>query len=577
MGGFTQPEPVLRARRHAGRTWPRPGAVPARRAASQGFIAMVMLVLLTLILGSLAIVARTSSGRVASAAQGRNREARDVAEAGLTEIISELNKEPNRKLLVSGVALASWSQGTADLSNPLVNPCTRYNSSGGAGTITTPTAKAIALKNGWTNLVSGDGSRSYRLVSVSYSNAARTQALSAPPSSEVTSGQVKTLLRLTVEGRVSNASGNALSTSRVVKEFEVVPKCCKRSFGRNSFAATLYGEDNRFCYSGGGLTNINDAVAAVVGGLNGGTVNSSNNVLSIFDNSTPPQPVTRVLCRSDVPNPPGPNAACLARTMTLGRISVVPSLFNVPVPPWPGGNLSFANLQASDKNGLYVRVNATSLAVEMCNLNNNNLSSCAPLSSCARINGVANYVNGHYCRVSEIKADKGNVIFDTSNGPISLYMDSPASPASSGSSYISYQGNGVVQQVRCAAGTMGVCSSVATIAEGERLSLYAYGAGSMSLNGADAAVTMNVFAPNASFTIKGGGSAPYNFIGRLWLNNIYANGSTVMQVMESAPAQLVAQGSCSAQGCPGIGPGTSSSGTPEVDWVARSVTYSSAF
>ncbi len=573
MGWFTQPETLLR-RRSRRRMNAGPGLRRRGTTGSQGFIAMVMLVLLTLILGSLAVVARTSSGRMASAAQGRNREARDVAEAGLTEIISELNKEQNRKLLVSGVALANWSQGSADLDNPLVNPCTRYNSTGGAGTITTPTARAIALKNGWTDLVTGDSRRSYRLVSVSYSNADRTQTLATPLPVEVTSGQVKTLMRLTVEGRVADASGNVVSNSRVVKEFEVVPKCCKRSFGRNSFAATNFGEDNRFCYSGGGLTSISEAVAAVVGGLNGGTVNSSNNVLSIYDNSSPPQLVTRVLCRSDVPNPPGPNANCLARTMTLGRISVVPSLFNVPVPPWPGGNLSFTNLEASDNNGLYIRVNPTSNVVERCP--GNSLNSCTPLAACTRITGLSNYVSGHYCRISEIKADKGDVVFDTTNGPISLYMDSPESPKSGGN-YISYQGNGAVKQVRCAAGFSGLCSTVATIAEGERLSLYAYGTGSMSLNGADQAVTMNVFAPKASFTIRGGGSAPYNFIGRLWLNNIYANGSTVMQVLESAPAQLVAQGTCSAQGCPGIGTGTSSSGTPEVDWVARGVTYSSAF
>lgn len=581
MGGFMQPGRVASAPRRFARgmqACPQPW-FRARHAGCHGFIAMVMLVLMTLILGSLAIVARSSSGRLASAAQGRNREARDVVEAGITEITSELNKEPNRKLLVSGVGLASWSQGTADLSNPLVNSCTRYSSSGSAGTITTPTAKAVAFKNGWTNLVAGDSSRSFRLVSVSYSNAARTQALSSPPSAEVTTGQVKTLLRLTVEGRVSDAAGNVISTSRVVKEFEVVPKCCKRSFGRNSFAATVYGEDNRFCYSGGGLTNITDAVAAVVGGLSGGTIGSSNNQLSIYDNSTPPQPVTRVLCRSDVPNPPGPNSACIAQTMSLGKISVVPSLFNVSVPAWPGtSSASFTNLQASDKNGLYVRVNATNNTVEKCNLNNNNLSSCTSMApSCEWVNGVTGYVNGYYCRISEIKADRGNVIIDTSNGPITIYMDSPASPTSSGNNYVSYQGNGLIQQVRCNAGSTGICSTVATISDGERLTVYAYGAGAMSLNGADAAVTMNIFAPNASFTIRGGGSAPYNFIGRLWLNNIYANGSTVMQVMESAPAQLVAQGVCTIQGCPGIGSGGNSSGTPEVDWVARSVTYSSAF
>lgn len=572
MGGFTQPGPALRLRRRgiggSGRL-----RLLSRRTASQGFIAMVMLVLLTLILGSLAMVARTSSGRMVSSAQGRNREARDVAEAGLTDIISELNKEPNRKLLVAGVDLASWSQGSADLNNPLVNPCTRYNSSGGAGTITTPTSRAVAFKNGWTNLVAGDNTRSYRLVSVTTTNTSRA-TLASPPPVSVTSGQEKTLLRLTVEGRVSNAAGTSISSTRVVKEFEVVPKCCKRSFGRNSFAATNFGEDNRFCYSGGGVTNVTDAVAAVVGGLNGGTVSSSNNTLSIYDSSTPPQPVTRVLCRSDVPSPGTPNPACLARTMTLGRISVVPSFFNVPVPPWPGGNVSFTSLEAPDSNGLYIRVNAATNVVERCP--GNSLNSCTPLGACTLISGVSSYINGNYCRISEIRADKGDIVFDTTNGPITVYMDTPESPKAGGN-YISYQGNGVVRQVRCAAGSVGICSTTATIADGERLSLYAYGTGSMSLNGADAAVTMNVFAPNASFTIKGGGSAPYNFIGRLWLNNIYANGSTVMQVMESAPAQLVAQGTCTPQGCPGIGPGTSSSGTPEVDWVARSVTYSSAF
>ncbi|MFM7311793.1 MAG: hypothetical protein ACKO0M_01280 [Cyanobium sp.] len=538
---------------------------------------MVMLVLLTLILGSLAIVARTSSGRIASAAQGRNREARDVAEAGITEIISELNKETNRKLLVAGVALASWSQGTADLSNPLVNPCTRYSSSGGAGTITTPTSRAVAFKNGWTNLVSGDSTRSYRLVSVTTTDTTRT-TLASPPPTEVITGQVKSLLRLTVEGRVSDASGNVISSTRVVKEFEVVPKCCKRSFGRNSFAATNFGEDNRFCFTGGGQTVTSDAVAGVIGGINGGAITSSNNTLSIYDNNTPPQLITRVLCRSDVPAPGITNPACLNRTMTLGRISVVPSLFNMQPPPWPGAsNVSFTSLEAPSKNGLYVRVNTSSNTVETCNVSGSVLSGCSSLSACTQVAGNAAYVNGYYCRISSIEADKQNVIIDTSNAPITLYMDTPESPASSGKDYISYKGNGVVQQVRCASGSSGVCSTVASIADGERLTIYAYGAGSMSLNGADAAVTMNVFAPRATFSIRGGGNAPYNFIGRLWLDNIYANGSTVMQVTESVPSQLIASGACTSTGCTGIGSGSSTSGTPEVDWVARSVTYSSAF
>lgn len=554
---------------------PGPSRPSLQRTQPTGFIAMVMLVLLTLILGSLMVSARSSSGRLASAAQGRNREARDVAEAGLTEIVSELNKEANRKILVSGLALSSWSQGSNDSSNPLINPCTRYDSSGNAAPAVTPTAKAIGFQNGWQNLVSGNSSRSYRLVAVSYSDAARTSSFSSTPS-QVSSGQVKSLIRLTVEGRVTDASGRLISSTRVVKEYEVVPKCCKRSFGRNSFAATNFGEDNRFCFSGGGAQTSSQAVAGVIGGINGGTISSSNNTINIINNAL--QPITRVLCRSDVPLPSTPNPACIGRTMTLGVISVVPSTFNVALPAWPGAaSTPFTSLVAGSRTGVYVRVNTTTNSVEQCTSDGTTLSSCTTLTSCTSVSGLSNYVSGHYCRISGVDANKNFVTFDTSNSPLFLYFDTPTAPAPSNTNYISYQGNGTVRQVKCAAGSTGICATTAGIADAENLNIYAYGTGSMGLNGADAAVTMNIFAPNATFTIKGGGSAPYNFIGRLWLNNIYANGSTTMQVLESAPAQLVSQGVCTTQGCSGIGPTSDSSGTPDVDWVARSVTYSSAF
>lgn len=571
MRGFTQPGAGVRRglARRSGRS----------HNDTRGFIALVMLVLLALILGSLAMVARTSSGRLNSAAQGRNREARDVAEAGLTEIISELNKEPNRKLLVSGVALANWSQGAADLSNPLVNPCTRYNSSGGAGTIATPTTKAVAFKNGWQNLVAGDNTRSYRLVSVDYFDTARA-TLPPPPPDSVTSGQVKTLLRLTVQGRVSDAGGRVLSESRVVKEYEVVPKCCKRSFGRNSFAANVFGTDARVCFlTPGGILTASEAVAAVIGALNGGVINSSNNTLNVFDADG--HPVTRVLCRSDVPSPGVSNPNCINGSMRLGTISVMPSRFGLTVPPWPGDDVTFTSLEAQSGSGLYVRVNPNTNKVEKCNFSGAAISSCQEVSSCIQVQNKTGYVDGYYCRLSSVNADKNSVVFDTSNGPLSLYFDSGQNPSSA--KYFTYKGNASIKQVYCPAGGLSFCDQIASISNVERLNVYAFGSGSIDLNGADAAVTMNIFAPNASFSIKGGGSAPYNFIGRLWLNNIYANGSTTMQVLESAPALLVSQGSCTVLGCASIvpdagGSGTTGSyGTPEVDWVARSVTYSSAF
>ena len=556
------PEAGREATAASGRlAWRRPIHRRLRRGdpppASQGFIAMVLLVLLTLVLGSLTISSRTTSGNLTTAAQGRNREARDVAEAGTVEIMSELNKERNRKILVSGVSLDSWQQGLASMTNPLVNPCTRYASDGSLQAVSTPSERAVNLRLGWQDLVSGDSSRQYRLVSVNYSDTKRATAFASTPI-EVRTGQVKALIRLTVEGRVRDGRGNLLSTSRIVKEYEVVPKCCKRSFGRNSFAATNFGEDNRFCFSGG--------TAAVIGGLNGGEIISSNNKITIVNENG--VPVTRVLCSTTVPAPGSPDPDCVNGTMTLGLISVVPSSFTITMPAWPGGDsIPFTSIAAPAIT--YLRVNnatAGSELVEACKISNNNrLTDCNAVSACTKITAVPDYIDGHYCRFSSINAGNGQISIDTSNSPIFIYFDTPTAPRSSGQ-YMDYNGNGLVRHVTCSPGVSNIpCNTTALLPQIERLNLYAYGTGAFRMNGSSATITVNIFAPKASFEILGGGNAEYNFIGRLWLDTIRVTGSTDLQVSESSPGQF-----CPDEICP---PGS----TPEVDWVARSVTYSSAF
>jgi Tfp pilus assembly protein PilV len=140
------------------------------RKDERGFsLVVVLLVVLTVILGSLAIVNRATAGRLAATFQISNREARETAETGIVVIVSELNKEANRKILVSGQSPSAWTQSDTNL----VNPCTGFTSAGVVQATSTPTATAINYKSGAVT----SGTRQYQLESITYSQTpTRTQS-----------------------------------------------------------------------------------------------------------------------------------------------------------------------------------------------------------------------------------------------------------------------------------------------------------------------------------------------------------------------------------------------------------------
>ena len=207
---------------------------------------MALFIILTVILGSVALASRATLGNLGAAFQGDSREAREAAEAGLATVISTLNQEPNRKLLVSSVALNSWSAGN----NSLQNPC----SASGVN----PTAAAINLKNGSVNSIAGNANRRFKLVSIEVKNADRSRRFfsSSDGSSSNTGSYNDSLINLenstnlgyiavTVEGQVLN-SGGQVATATVTREYQVVPKCCKLSFGTVA-GLPAYGNDPRRC------------------------------------------------------------------------------------------------------------------------------------------------------------------------------------------------------------------------------------------------------------------------------------------------------------------------------------------
>lgn len=80
---------------------------------------------------------------------------------------------------------------------------------------------------------------------------------------------------------------------------------------------------------------------------------------------------------------------------------------------------------------------------------------------------------------------------------------------------------------------------------------------------------MNIFAPKASVQINGGGSSTYNFVGRLWVDSWTSTGSSVkIQVSGEIPATFGCDTTVNL--CP-------LSGTPDMEYIGRSISYSSAF
>lgn len=568
-----------------------------RRGRQAGFsLAMTFIVILALILGTLAIVGRNSSGLLATALQGRNREARDVAEAGIQQVINELNRERNRRLLVFGPR-SSWNNTddrykndcTALADVPANTPFAAVTRPAGS-TASAPTAEPLAFDVGanstWVNLVSGQSNRQFRIIDIQYRNQ-QDRAATYPADNEILAGNVKTLIAVTVEGRVDGTQQT--STTRVTREFEVVPKCCKRSFGDNVFGANFFGRDNRSCY------NETVGGTGVITSWYGGTVSTSNNTFSIIDDQSPPQPITQVLCREE-----GNNSSCLNGKWSLGKsISVVPTPFPYGFQPFPtaatpattAGNLDMTITDGKTKDSRrYLRVNSSG-DVQLCNPSS--LSSCTNLSSPAsgqasdrRCVSYAFDPDGagpktsetqYFCKVNSLNSTNTNTIIDSSRGTINLYFDNPGTPPLSSYQYALVGGNGSFSHVSCSTPSDSTaCTTNATIASADRLNIFAVEGspqgepGTFDFRGTSAALAMNVYAPNSTVIWRGGGNQNPNFIGRLWANNLDIRGSIAMQVPVSSPT-ICRDASGNTVAC------NVQSGQPFVDFVARSVSYSSSF
>ncbi|WP_172820842.1 hypothetical protein [Cyanobium sp. NIES-981] len=367
----------------------------ARQGRDGGYVLQLALItFLALVIGAVAFASRTSSGLFGAFSQGVNREARDTAESAIAEFANTMNRERNRHILIAGNATsAAWDSAT--------NPCTQYDSAGvqtSTTSLSVVTADRDRFLPGGTakNLVAGNTDRRFVVESIEYLDQNRNTfatAIASNPNflSDIRNGGNRTLIRITVRGE-STRNGRT-STARVAREFEVVPKCCKRSFGSNG--AVNWGRDREACT----ITQNPGGGRGIIGSLNGtpnGWPNSSRNTKDIRDENG--DIITQGICwaGNGTPSTPSdltgtPSSGCTGGTLTIGNsgtstsntgISLAPQEFRLVLPTYNNpnpGTVGFAALNLGNNNNRYVYFDTVDNRVNLCQLSGSSVSNCQRL------------------------------------------------------------------------------------------------------------------------------------------------------------------------------------------------------
>jgi hypothetical protein len=569
-------------------------AADGRLQRQRGFsLAMVLVVLLVAVVGAGSLALRSVSGQAGTQQLSASREAREAAESGIVAIISELNRPRNRRLLVSGSSPELWGSAT-DLRQR--NPCLQLNG------VVTPSLPANTLTA---------ANSQYVLRSVRYADATRARRLRfnfnpvSPGAPAENTGYDNNqagainrdvnldmpgnglqgnfgYLQLEVEGRAIR-NGATIATATVLKEYEVIPKCCERSFSgpvrNNGNLTNTFGNDGQTC---GGVS----ADLGLIYGFGGGTltVNGSAGSLKMADASgnISNQNLDSVLCVTSDTTTASSNCSTQSINFSSGSVPVQPIRINVDPPPTFDGSsntpvLRITNNYAASRN--YFRVSSNGQRIEEClvsEVRNPSTglmewriqSNCQAVSGCDKVQ--QSRVADFHCRMRSIELTSNTAFFfDTSRGTIALFFDEPKPPGSVNSDIgrVYQAGTSAIKHVYCPGASNGgvgalACTTNASTNEFSRLAFY----GSQSYNvfeytGTSDVVSFFVYFSNGSIDIGGNATV----VGALWTNNLNIQGSFVAAAPATSCATTASTGFCYiAQG------GTGVSTSPFLfDWVAR--------
>lgn len=573
---------------------------------------IILLAILGIMIGAGTLVSRTTQGQLGSLANSQTYGARKAAEAGISRLIGEWNKQENRMLLASGSPASTW----ITTNERLRNPCTATTIYMASATPIGGADLAAYRTGAWINVVNNDTNdikRRYRLRRVTFRKSNRqisttrytqtafgTDRTSVPSGAQpfpdmstntstfevpkpFTLGQATDshgYLEVEVEGQVLR-NGTVLASSRVVKEFQVVPKCCWRSYGRTLATGDppeyeIYGNDWRSCSPPSGFT---PGKLAMLTGLNGGGLITDNgNAWSLRVDGL--GKLNPIICTTPAKTCDGPDGDTLPDTNQVvidssdGNIGVTSFNIRIPDPPAiPSGDFTMGPLDSQPSK----RVNGgNALRSETITPQDDGISGTINLPSLGLNQvGATNFCGfkdgAYHCRLSAIRLPGNKILqVDTTQAPVYLYFQDPSGD-------VDIRGTAGLQHL--------VNGAPANASQSDRLQIRGLPRGgnpssqTFELSGDSVNTSMFIWAPVSNLSL--GGNA--TFKGITWVNNLGFFGNTNVTV----PAPNGLENDPAADVCPEILPskavycrlfrdvlGGMSPPIPlAFDWQARSETY----
>lgn len=565
------------------------------RLKSGGNIVLAIIFALAALMTVSGLVLRSRGSYLGSFFSSESLESREAAEHGLRTIVSELARTPNRKLLVGNKnASNAWIKPDSWVtsSSATQNPCAVSSD----GVYTPPSPIPGATDTSKVSLP-GQGDKKYWLRSVTYKNespsgvrnsvtfsrSSPVSGWSASPSSAYSgtainlAGVTRGYIELQVQGE-SEQSGKT-STAIVTKEFELVPKCCGRSFGYTYGTITspqqTFGQDLRACGA------IGQGVLNLVTGANGDGIFSTNGkAFDLWENQVgtnqdqaitlnpsdakPIDPNTNLVPTTQelppqISEPPGiPNSGCISGNSSLtlpsggdgtnetlacrdGTVEVRENVYQENVRAdssggktktlsCPSGQFSVAPNTAPtipsssivlDKRGVVTSADSTNCYVFTTRITSQVTPFCIeyPMSS-----------KSWYCKIRYVDKLGGELIVDSSGGKTVTLLFTDAKQTGTGASAIlggssSFAGNGGYRHLIDPINLVD-----APLADSFRFRVVNNIVGSVfELKGATGALAGFFDLRYSDVLLYGGGAnTNINLSGILWTNNLSLNGNATL-------------------------------------------------
>ncbi|QPN58976.1 hypothetical protein H8F24_12755 [Synechococcus sp. CBW1002] len=506
---------------------------PGSPTSEQGFsLVIVFLLSLGVLLTGVATMGRISFGWMGAAWQAQSREAREAAEIGMTRIVSELNRERNRRLLVNASVLNTQNR-------TYIESSTNEGVAGSFCTTDLPLLSgAFPASADLKAQQIIDTERRFQLVSVTQPAASSQMEPGMPTtrndsdangteSFKVTTGYDPDgfggpefpgragEITITVRG-MAYRNNTLIATTTLRRTFEVVPKCCWGSLG--GFGAA-FGSDTRPCPTIG-IGIVGGAAENETGEIT--ILGSAASILTGEGNLIPfVYCIASSTCSVNVNQNLGTSVKIVDASM--------PSIPAPPITTCLDQNTSTCNLDLDD-NGLPASGGNLLLdtGVALSSWPANFQSVCMrdaatpPVTTCS-INTL------------DFGANNRTITFDTRGGPLRIYFPNSQSGSTEtidmrnngGFIHINTNNSGSVPSsitdftlFGCQPSASRTCSPHQIVEIG---------------NGSAAALKLFAYFPNGDITIGGNGG----FEGVMWIDQLGANGNITFTIPGSGISQVL--------------------------------------